>query len=114
MASLNFQFEEPFDEPLLDDYFNILNSFVQPDSQASTQDAAKEIFKIHPKVEPTNEDGSDLIWVAAEMSSQIPYTHPSMKRLANLIALVLNSQEHVRDAPDSPTVSSIVVLLELY
>lgn len=104
MASLKFELEEPFESDLEASYFNLINAFIQPDSQASVQDVANEILDILPQGDPVQETRSKLTSVAAEMASQIPYTHPSMSRLGNLVAHVFNSRKDVQDPPDSSTV----------
>lgn len=100
MSPLNFEFDEPFGSDLEANYFNLINAFLQPDSQASVQDVANEILEISPQKDPNQETRSKLASVAAEMASQIPYTHPSMSRLGNLIAQVFNSRRDVQDPPD--------------
>jgi hypothetical protein len=67
--------------------FDVLQKFLQPDSNTSVEDAAMMIFDLLPHPTEHNRAGEPGMFggVVYEVSQQIPYQHPSQVKLVRLI-----------------------------
>lgn len=74
-----------------DQQFDVLNEGLQPDTQTPIESVVSKISELLP--EGGHYSGTYLFFmVCFEVADQIPYNHPSMKKLAQIINLVLNSE----------------------
>ncbi|KAJ8612788.1 hypothetical protein MRB53_037259 [Persea americana] len=90
--SLIIQQEEPGDDPVTDAIFEKLCKAVQPESTAEDLELAiPEIVSLIPEGSNYGVEMSAFIWCFVEVATQIPYTHPSMIKLATLLDRCLKS-----------------------
>lgn len=88
---LNFQLEEPGDDPLSDQVFDILRNTLQPDCEISLEVAAQQIESLLPEGHPYSHEVDCFLTTCYEVAEQIPYYHVSMTRLVTVVDLCLNS-----------------------
>jgi hypothetical protein len=96
-ARLNLQLEEPGDDLLSDQAFDILRDTLQPDSESPLETAVQKIVALLPEGKPYSREVGVFLETCYEMADQIPYSHPSMTKLTNLVYLTLNSVWQAQD-----------------
>jgi hypothetical protein len=89
-ARLDLQLEEPGDDPLSDQVFDIIRNTLQPDSELPLETAVKEIAALLPEGKPCSSEVGTFLETCYEVTDQIPYSHPSMAKLTTLVYSTLN------------------------
>jgi hypothetical protein len=111
-ARLNLQLEEPGDDLLSDQAFDILRDTLQPDSESPLETAVQKIVALLPEGKPYSREVGVFLETCYEMADQIPYSHPSMTKLTNLVYLTLwqaqdKTGEKVQSTPYQKLVETI-------
>ncbi|CAK4032227.1 Hypothetical predicted protein [Lecanosticta acicola] len=89
---LSLQLEEPGDDPLADQVFDILQrALQQPDGEVSLETAAEQITALLPCGRPYSTEVAIFLMTCCEVAEQIPYSHASMIRLVTIIDSCLHS-----------------------
>jgi hypothetical protein len=86
---LDLQLEEPGDDPLSDQVFDIIRNTLQPDSELPLDAAVQKIEALLPK--PYSREVGTFLETCYEVADQVPYSHPSMTKLTTLVYSTLNS-----------------------
>jgi hypothetical protein len=96
-ARLDLQLEEPGDNPLSDQVFDIIRNTLQPDSELSLEIAVQQIGALLPEGKPYSSEVGTFLETCYEVADQIPYSRPSMTKLTTLVYSTLNAvwQSHV-------------------
>jgi len=84
-ARLDLQLEEPGDDPLSDQVFDIIRDILQPDSELPLDTAVKRTVALLPDGKPYSREVGTFLETCYEVADQIPCSHPSMTRLSTLI-----------------------------
>lgn len=90
-ARLDLQLEEPGEDPLSDQIFDIIRDTLQPDSELHLETVAHKIGALLPERKPYSREVGTFLETCYEAADQIPYSHPSMTKLTNLVSSTLNS-----------------------
>ena len=89
---LDLQLEEPGDDPISDQVFNIVRDTLQPDSELHLETAAQKIGALQiPEGKPYSSELGTFLETCYEVADQIPHSHPSMTKLVTLVYSTLNS-----------------------
>ena len=98
MTLTSFLFEDPDEESLR---IPILCDFLQPDTKLSMESAVQAILDRFPVPldSPNNDQVSVFCGEAVSLTEQIPYDHPSMIKLVNLLGYVHNAPGFMKDEP---------------
>jgi len=88
---MDLRLEEPGDDPLSDQIFDILRDTLQPDSKLPLETAEQRIGALLPEGEPYTREVGTFLETCYEVADQIPYSHPSMTKLTTLLYSTLNS-----------------------
>ncbi|RDW70677.1 DUF3632 domain-containing protein [Aspergillus mulundensis] len=79
--------------------FAVLNDFLQPESTKPLHQAVREILALLPENAPESTE----IWSAGdiiiEVASQIPYSHPSQLKLAQLVEQLISAEKFLDKSP---------------
>lgn len=108
---LNFQLEEPGDDPLCDKIIDVLAQVLQPENTTPLNAAVDQIVVLLPQGQPYSDEVGDFLTTCYEAAEQIPYDHPSMIKLVTVIDSCLNSPG-LSATGDETKVSSSVEALE--
>lgn len=91
-----------------DEFFSILNDFLQPETTKSLNEIVQSILALLPE----NAPGSGEIWSAGstmiEIAEQIPYSHPSQLKLAALIEELSKTDKFLSKWPDDMVKQNLV------
>lgn len=87
MAALNLRLDEP-GVPMQQQAFDILYQALQPEADMTVKSAATEISKLLPGTDPESDTVFTVLYAFFEAAFQIPYDHPSMTKLAAILAAV--------------------------
>lgn len=83
-----------------DDFFVILNDFLQPETTKSLSETVQSLLALLPE----NAPGSTEIWssgtVIIEIAEQIPYSHPSQWKLVSLVEEFSKADKFLSKWPD--------------
>jgi len=89
-ARLDLKLEEPGDDPLSDQVFDVLRNTLQPDSEYPLETAVQKIGTLLPQGKPYSSEVGTFLETCYEIADQIPYHHPSMTKLTTLVYSTLN------------------------
>ena len=90
-ARLDLKLEDPGDDLLSDQAFDILRDTLQPDSETPLETAVQKIVALLPEGKPYSREVGVFLETCYELADQIPYSHPSMTKLTTLVYSTLNS-----------------------
>jgi len=89
---LDLHLEEPGEDVLADQVFDILQSSLQPDCEAPMASIVDQLRSLLPQGgEPYTSQVTTFLCCCYEVAEQIPYSHQSMDKLVTIIYLCLNS-----------------------
>jgi hypothetical protein len=76
-ARLDLHLEEPSDDPLSDQVFDIVRDTLQPDSSLPLETAAQKIEAFLPEGKPYSSEAGTFLETCYEVADQIPYSRNS-------------------------------------
>lgn len=88
---LNFQLEELEDDTFAIQLYDILRQVLQPDATLYIEDATSQITAILPEKTPDASDIGEFFCICDDVAEQIPFEHPSVTKLVNLVDLCINT-----------------------
>ena len=88
---LDLQLEEPGDDTLSDQVFDIVRNTLQPDFELPLENAVQKIGALLPESKPYSSEVGTFLETCYEVADQIPHSHPSMTKLVTLVYSTLNS-----------------------
>ncbi|SMQ47085.1 unnamed protein product [Zymoseptoria tritici ST99CH_3D7] len=84
-SRLTFHLEEPGEDPLSDDIFDILCRSLQPDPELSMEATIQKITALPPQGKLYSREMGVFLETCYEVAEQIPFAHASMTRLTTII-----------------------------
>ncbi|KAM0696432.1 hypothetical protein Q7P36_003678 [Cladosporium allicinum] len=87
---LDLQLEEPGDDTLSDQVFDIVRNTLQPDFELPLENAVQKIGALLPESKPYSSEVGTFLENCYGMADQIPHSHPSMTKLVTLVYSTLN------------------------
>ncbi|KAI9750028.1 MAG: hypothetical protein M4579_006634 [Chaenotheca gracillima] len=85
MASLTLEEEEPEEGSIVSKTFSIIRPFLQPGTKTTLESTARSILEILPESDSRSSDIKMFAQACIEIAEQIPYHHPSLIKLVDLL-----------------------------